>query len=43
MNLRGLTAPLRLGPSHRKLEIDFAALSFTSPGECPIPLSPERL
>jgi signal transduction histidine kinase/ligand-binding sensor domain-containing protein len=31
VNLRGLTAPLRLGPGHRKLEIDIAALSFSSP------------
>jgi signal transduction histidine kinase len=31
VNLRALAAPLRLGPGHRKLAIDFAALSFTSP------------
>ena len=31
MNLRGAVAPLHVGPGHRKLDIDFAALSFTSP------------
>ena len=31
LNLRHLTAPLQLGPGHRKLEIDFAGLSFSSP------------
>jgi signal transduction histidine kinase/ligand-binding sensor domain-containing protein len=31
VNLRGLTAPLQIGPGHRKLEIGFAALSFASP------------
>ena len=31
VNLRDLTQPLKLGPGHRKVEIDFAALSFTSP------------
>lgn len=31
VNLSGAVAPLQLGPDHRKLEIDFAALSFTSP------------
>lgn len=31
VNLRNSAEPLRLGPSHRKIEIDFAALSFASP------------
>jgi signal transduction histidine kinase len=31
INLRGLTRPIKLGPGHRKLEIHFAALSYTSP------------
>lgn len=31
VNLRGISAPLRVGPGHRKLEIDFSALSFSSP------------
>ncbi len=31
VNLHALAPVLRLGPGHRKLEIDFAALSFTSP------------
>jgi len=31
LNLRGVKSALHLGPGHRKLEFDFAALSFTSP------------
>ena len=31
VNLRDLAKPIKLGPGHRKVEIDFAALSFTSP------------
>jgi signal transduction histidine kinase len=31
VNLRGLDEPLEIGPGFRKLVIDFAALSFTSP------------
>jgi signal transduction histidine kinase len=31
INLRDRHAPIELGPAHRKVEIDFAALSFTSP------------
>ncbi|MCU0786113.1 MAG: ATP-binding protein, partial [Verrucomicrobia bacterium] len=31
VNLGGLNSPLRLPPDYRRLDIDFAALSFTSP------------
>lgn len=31
LNLRGRVAPLPIGPGHRKVEINFAALSFSSP------------
>jgi signal transduction histidine kinase len=31
LNLRNPERPLKLGPAHRKVEISFAALSFTSP------------
>jgi signal transduction histidine kinase len=31
INLRDRSKPIELGPAHRKVEIDFAALSFTSP------------